>query len=228
MFNLLDILFPKTCFSCGDWGEYLCTDCLNKIKEKRERICPVCCRPAIYGITHPVCRRKYTLDGLTTVFSYTGLVKRIIKKLKFNFVFDVNKLLSELLITSLGEDQQFTRICRQSPGLVPVPLHSSRERWRGFNQAELLGKEIAQSLGINFNPKLLIRIKNTNVQSLLSKAERQKNIKEAFIVNPKCLIHNPRFILFDDVWTSGSTLREAGKVLKKGGAKFVWGLTLAS
>lgn len=226
--SLLDLLFPKTCFGCGEPGEYLCANCLNKIKEKKDRICPVCCRPAIYGITHPVCRGKYTLDGLTSVFSYSGLVKKILTKLKFNFVFDVSKLLSELLIASLGEDQQFARICRQSPDLVPVPLHPSRERWRGFNQSELIGKEIAKNLGVAFNPNILKRIKKTETQSLLKKDERGENIKNAFIINPKFKILNSKFLLFDDIWTTGATMREATKTLKKIGISFVWGLTLAS
>ena len=233
--GLLDFLFPKTCFGCGEWGAYVCADCLNKIKEKRERICPVCTKPAIDGQTHPRCKNSYSLDGLTSVFAYSGLLAKIIRKLKYRFTFAVVQDLAELFLSSLGEDEVFSWVCRQKPILVPVTLHPARQRWRGFNQSELLGRQIAKNLGIKFIPKLLIRIKDTKTQSLLDKKKRQENIKDAFIQNgaypkssPPAGGLNSKYLLFDDVWTTGATLRECCRVLKRNGASFVWGLTLAS
>lgn len=235
MFEILkDLLFPKICFGCGRWGEYLCSDCLNKIKVSDKRICPACGRPAVGGKTHPVCKKRYSLDGLTSVFEYSGFFKRILKKLKYRFVFDVSQDLVELFLTSLGEDIVFTQILSQHPRgdslLIPVPLHPSRERWRGFNQAKLLGESIAQNLGIKIMPDLLLRIKKTKPQVFLKKEERQKNIRGAFTLNPNLPKSSnlPNILLFDDVWTTGATLRECTRVLKRKGASFVWGLTLAS
>ncbi len=232
---LKDFLFPKTCFGCGQWGEYLCNHCLNKIKINQERRCPVCGKPAIGGKTHPICQKRYTLDGLTSIFSYSGLLKKILKKLKYRFVFDVSQELIELFLSCLGEDIVFSKIFSQnlqdSSLFIPVPLHLSRKRWRGFNQSELLGKMIAENLGINFVPNMLKRVKNTTPQTELKKKERQKNIKDAFKINEQfthlSITHSP-IILFDDVWTTGSTLRECAGVLKRNGARFIWGLTLAS
>jgi competence protein ComFC len=228
--NILDFLFPKSCFGCGEWGEYLCSGCLNKIKVNNARICPVCRRPAVGGKTHPGCQTKHNLDGLTPVFTYSGLLQKIIKKMKYKFIYDVYQVLVELLLTCLGEDLVFDWVINKKPILVSVPLHKARQRWRGFNQSEILGKEIAKNLGINFSSSLLARIKNTNTQSLLSKKQREGNIKGAFSINPKYskLLNYPNFLLFDDVWTTGATMRECAKVLKKSGAKFVWGLTLAA
>ena len=229
--NLLDLLFPKKCFSCGRQGSYICADCLNKVKISDKQICPVCGRPAIGGKTHPICQKKETLDGLTYVFQYNWLTKKIIKKIKYRFIYSAVEELGEMFLSSLGEDEVFAWVCRKKPILVPVPLHPSRKRWRGFNQSELLGKIIARRLGIKFCPDLLKRTRNTIPQTGLKKENRLKNIKGAFEINKdysKFKIHNSKFLLFDDVWTTGGTMRECAKVLKRNNAKFVWGLTIAS
>ncbi|MFH0863755.1 MAG: ComF family protein [Candidatus Gottesmanbacteria bacterium] len=113
--------------------------------------------------------------------------------------------------------------------LVPVPLHWRRENWRGFNQSEVLGKILAQKLDVKFIPDLLIRKKFTQPQVELKGDERQKNIQNAFTLNHNSsfIIHNSNIIVFDDVWTTGSTLRSCGRVLKEAGVKKVWGMTLA-
>jgi ComF family protein len=229
--NLLDILFPKNCYGCGENGSYLCDDCLNKIKINNCRICPVCNRPSIDGLTHLLCRKRYNLDGLTSIFEYKGLTKILIKKIKYRFIYEAGRELSEFFVTLLGEDRMFSLICKPGTVLVPVPLHPSRRRWRGFNQSELLGRIIAQKLKIKFIPDLLKRVKKTQPQSFLTKQNRLKNIKNAFIFNQQfknLIMKQLNFLLFDDVWTTGATLRECGRVLKKNGAKFVWGLTLAA
>lgn len=231
--NLLDLIFPKICYGCGEWGTNLCPHCLNKIKEEKDRICPECGRASISGAVHPKCRKRYGLDGLTTAFIYSGLVKQIIKKLKFRFLYDVSHELVEIMVSSLGEDEQFSQVCRQDPAIIPVPLHPSRRRWRGFNQSELLGKEIAGQLRLNFFPEMLFRNKKTLTQSLLAKKKRLTNVKGAFIVKPVTPHfssngeQNCRYILFDDIWTTGATLRECAYVLKQNKAVFVWGLTVA-
>lgn len=167
-------------------------------------------------------------DGLTCIFQYSGLVEKIIKKIKFEFCFDTYQELIELGVTVLGEDKNFTKIYSPNLVLSPVPLHPVRLRWRGFNQSEILAKNLAEKLKLKFIPDLLIRTKNTQTQSLLKKDQRQKNIKNAFALNPKYQILNDKFIIFDDIWTTGSTMKECAKTLKKNGAGFIWGLALAS
>jgi len=135
--------------------------------------------------------------------------------------------LVEAFLSFVGEDKTFVEVCRMSV-LVPIPLHPSRRRWRGFNQAELLGKMITANLDLPFAPDLLIRKKKTQPQFKLGKKSRQQNLKNAFVVSDsKFLILNFCFLLFDDVFSSGATLNEAAKTLKRAGAKQVWGLTLA-
>lgn len=228
--EILDFLFPKKCLGCSKVGGYFCSNCLNLVSLDPERICPVCERPSIGGQTHPGCQTSTGLDGLTSIFAYKGIIKKGIGKLKYRFVSDLASDLVEIFLASCGEDKVFSDFClEKQPFLVPIPLHPQRERWRGFNQSALLGKMIAQNLGINFCPDLLQRIKNTTPQIKLKEKERKANIKDAFQISPSspsALLSSP-LILFDDAWTTGATLKEAARILKRAGVKIVWGLTLA-
>jgi len=227
---LLDCLFPRRRLGCNQRGQYFCSQCLNLVLLGPERICPICTKPAVGGLTHPGCSRPWGLDGLTSIFTYQGLMEKAIKKLKYNFISDLAEDLVELFLSFCGEDKFFGHFCQRGEVyFLPVPLHPRRKRWRGFNQAELLGEMIASNLGLTYSPDLLIRTKNTKPQTKLDEEERRKNIRGAFSLdkNSKFDIRNSKFILFDDVWTTGSTLRECGQVLKRAGAKEVWGLTLA-
>lgn len=227
--TILDFLFPRKCLGCGREGAYFCSQCLNYFSLDNKRICPVCEKPAIGGKTHFGCLLKYDLDGLTSIFDYKSLISKSITKLKYRFVTDLASELVEVFVSSCGEDPEIRNLCLKKVSLVPIPLHKNRERWRGFSQTKLLGKMIAENLAVEFIPDLLVRTKDTKPQVGLGEFERTENIKNAFSVftNPKFLIPNSQIILFDDVWTSGATMKEAAKTLKKAGAKFVWGLTIA-
>lgn len=232
-----DLFFPKKCLGCGRWGEYFCADCLNYILLKESRICPVCLKNSYGGKTHPGCQRQgpRSLNGLTSVFSYKGIIEKAIKKLKYRFVSSIAYDLIELFFSIAGEDKYFVKFARQKGViLVPVPLHPRRFRWRGFNQAELLGKMIADNLEICFMPDLLKRIKRTKPQTELKKKKRLENVKNAFEFNskkyPSILVRrlaDLNILIFDDLFTTGATLKECCRILKKSGIKNVWGLTLA-
>ena len=113
--------------------------------------------------------------------------------------------------------------------VTSVPLHVHKEKERGFNQAEILGRVISERLGFRFEPDILLRQKETKIKAKLYEKERKENIAEAFIVNPRVpiAISGASMIIVDDVWTKGGTLRTCANVLKRGGVKKVWGLTLA-
>lgn len=217
---LLNFLFPRRCLGCGQWGHYFCQECLKQIKMVRNQICPVCGRPVIDGKTHPHCQTKYSLDGLTSFFVYESLIKEAIGQLKYKFITDLAEELIDLI-----PKQKF---CFKGKVLVPLPLHSRRQRWRGFNQAEFLGRILAKKFDWTVQNEILERHRHTQPQVKLKGKERKKNIKGAFRMKPKVKTSRSlRIWLFDDVWTTGSTLREAGQVLKRAGIKEVWGLTLA-
>jgi ComF family protein len=204
--EILDLIFPKKCLGCKKTGGYFCFDCLNLISLKDNRICPVCLKPSVGGLTHPRCRTPYSLDGLTAVFAYKGLMKKAVQRLKYQFISDLASDLIEVFLSLCGEDKAFAHFSRQENTIfIPIPLHPTRKRWRGFNQAELLGRMIALNLDLTFLSDLLVRVKKTKPQVELKKEERKKNIKGAFKLNPdyQPLITDYQFILFDDVWTSG-------------------------
>lgn len=203
--------------------------CLSKQKIHFPQVCPECERPAVDGTVHPGCKKKYSLDGLTSLFVYEGAVKEAIKRLKYNFAARVAEILIQASISQL-EKQKLPKF--ENLVLVPIPLYPTRKRWRGFNQASILGKLVAKKQGFGFEERLLLRARNTKPQMELKGEERMENIKGAFSVSPNILVSLPagnqaNILLFDDVWTTGATLREAGRVLKKAGANFVWALTIA-
>jgi competence protein ComFC len=224
--SLVDVIFPKTCLRCGRSGKYICLTCIRKVRPAKG-ICIICERQAVDGMTHIKCLKKQSLNGAVSLWNYEGVVRRAIIGLKYKYAFKIAEELSGW--TGQILKQKFTTFS-DSCVLVPIPLHRRRENWRGFNQATELGKLIAREMGWKFIPDVLIRKKQTQPQTILKERQRQKNLLGVFAFNSfhKSLVtNNHSLIVFDDVWTTGATLREAGKVLKRNGAKSVWGLTIA-
>lgn len=193
-----------------------------------EAICPVCEKPAVDGATHPRCQTRYALDGLTNFFHYTGAVRQAVKAIKYRYVSDLANDFVNLVPKDL-----FHQLARQQRNnkavLVPIPLHPGRLRWRGFNQAELLGGVIAGRLNIPERTDVLRRIKKTIPQvEMKDRQERLKNMGGVFRkANSQFPIRRLTILLFDDVFTTGATLRCAANVLKRAGAARVWGITMA-
>ena len=224
---ILDFIFPRKCVSCKRNGSYLCKKCLSVVKTVQP-FCPVCGKNAIDGATHFGCKRKLGLDGMVSVWRYSGVIRKAVLKLKYKFTFDLANELSLLAFPYIEEN--FSLSFLKNKVLIPIPLSSKRERWRGFNQTELLGRIIARHFGWKFSSNLLLRKKFTRPQTGLGKKERRKNIRGNFEVNPeyrRILNKDVQIIVFDDVWTTGATLKEAGKTLKRKGFTTVWGFTLA-
>jgi ComF family protein len=163
---------------------------------------------------------------LTSLWEYDGVVRKAILKLKYNFGLEIARELSGCASQKIMEDK---RIFLKDPTLVPIPLFWYRKNWRGFNQTEELGRKIAAILGWKFEPNTLIRTKSNPPQAGLMRADRLQNVAGVFSVLSGLTktLPNSNIILFDDVWTTGTTLKEAAKTLKQNGAKRVWGLTLA-
>jgi ComF family protein len=163
---------------------------------------------------------------LTCLWKYEGVVRKAILRLKYNFALDISK---ELVKEASQKLQKERPIFLKDAILVPIPLFWYRKNWRGFNQTEEVGRGIAQSLSCKFLPNLLTRRKFNSPQTGLSRAGRQRNITGIFDISLSSTppLDGAKIILFDDVWTTGSTLREASRVLKRKGVGAVWGLTLA-
>jgi len=112
-------------------------------------------------------------------------------------------------------------------GIIPVPLHPKRLRWRGFNQAVILAKQVSRLWRLPMDPFILLRSTETAPQIQLSEEDRSKNVRGAFSLNPKKSVQGKRILLIDDIYTSGATVNECSRTLIRGGAKEVSILTLA-
>lgn len=228
--NLLDFLFPKRCVGCQKTGNYFCVSCIQNIKQS-DLVCPFCERLSLGGLVHPICKRKYGLDGLWFLGVYEDPLRKAIQKLKYKFITELADVLVDLNLEYWARYSPFLLDeIKKNRGegwiVTSVPLHKKRQNWRGFNQAELLARIFAKKLGLKYE-SCLERTKNTKQQAKLASHLRKQNIKNAFTLSKPLPLNAKNYILVDDVWTTGSTLKECCFVLKKNGAKKVWGLTLA-
>jgi ComF family protein len=124
-----------------------------------------------------------------------------------------------------GCEEFLSELCAEL--ILPVPLHPKRLRWRGFNQSVLLARQVSRAYNTPMDPFVLVRRRETPPQTQLTEEERRKNMRGAFAVNPNKPIKNKAILLIDDVYTSGATVNECSRTLRRAGAKNVYILTLA-
>lgn len=235
---VLDLIFPIECLGCGKEGEWLCSRCFQSLKLKRNQYCLGCKKENKLGEFCKNCRDDYFVDGILIAGDYENKVlANLIKSFKYKFIKDLGTELGKFLAlflrdlhyranTLFWDTDRFINLTDLEENLlIPVPLHKKRERWRGFNQADillkgLLGKEPAKNL------EELKRIKYKTPQAKLNEKERMSNIKNCFVWEGEGL-EGKNVILIDDVVTTGATLNECARVLKENGARKVWGLVVA-
>lgn len=225
--HLLDLLFPKKCIGCKALGGYLCTTCFARIEYSIAPVCGICGKGSMDGRTHPICQGKYTLDGIISGVVYQGVVKKMVYQFKFQpYLTDLQHIMAQLLYEALIQNETFTKIKKNDCLLIPIPLHAKRLRTRGYNQSMLLGRQLQRLFNLSLSDALL-RTKATHTQVGLTHVQRRENMKEVFALKTTAQVKDMTVLLVDDVVTSGSTLNEAAKVLKRAGAKEVWGITFA-
>lgn len=222
---LLDFLFPSSCLGCGREGSFLCDSCLRTIPVNDVQACPVCKNPSPRGKTHDgECADQTPLSGLIVAAKYTGnpLLDKAITQFKYRY----SRELSEQLGRLMREAVEKNGGVNEGMMIVPIPLHPSRKRWRGFNQAEALADEVGKALDAPV-VHLLERKKKTRQQAKLSRAERLENVKEAFAFSEIPANIRARILLIDDVSSTLATLEEAAKVLQEAGFTHITGAVLA-
>ena len=227
--NILDILFPKKCFSCGDVGNYLCNDCLRN-KTLKFSNCFLCIDKNNGNNSRNCkkCRENVVIDGIISLFNYHDeAIKKMIYNFKYKFAYDIGYFLAgemaKVIKSNYKIDDNFI--------IIPVPVSKKRFNQRGFNQSYILAKEIARILDVEFYNNILCRIDETEKQFKLSETERHKNLKRAFFVDKYSVMCNNLFnkyvLLVDDIITTGSTASYCTKVLKMAGFRKVFVITVA-
>lgn len=242
---VLDTFFPQFCLGCSREGSLICDDCLSLVPITDYQYCPFCHSPnRVMGKGKCSSHRQMQLDGLFAATSYQEpLVKKLITSLKYKpYTKTLAEPLAYLIIAyfALSENRAIFRDVENSL-LVPVPLSRSKQKERGFNQAELLAEELSRFFKIPLLNNNLVKIKKTQSQTELKKEERAKNIQGAFAVKPfparprpgregqkeHLTVQGKKIFLVDDVFTTGATMEECARVLKQAGAREVWGITVA-
>lgn len=228
---LVHILFPQFCLNCKKEGGIICEDCLNSIDLSEFNYCPFCQAPRRV-FEEGICpsHRKMKLSGIFSATSYQDpLVKKLISKFKYEpFLKNLASPLTFLIIAHflLSENKLISQN-KENSVFLPIPLAKFRERWRGFNQAALIAKELSKFYKILLLNNNLIKAKGTQPQVELKRDEREKNIRDVFEVKNPQEIQGKRIFLVDDVFTTGVTMEECARVLKRAGCREVWGIVVA-
>jgi competence protein ComFC len=206
-------IFRPVCSSCGEYSEdssAFCNECVEKVRELN-RFCVSCGHPLnVKALTCAYCSSK-SYDKLYTDYLYSGPVKDLLRKIKFSYgvrgIFFLGQMIRQDKSLFAGYDV-----------IVPVPSHYSRRLRRVVHPAEVFAKFIAELHGQK-TEHLLSRARKTGYQWKLKKKQRIKNVRGAFVMKGSC--EGQKVLIIDDIYTTGSTVNECARVLKKHGAKQV-------
>jgi ComF family protein len=233
--NLLDIIYPPRCQICTgflndhpiDRGD-ICDSCFTGFKKLVSPLCRICGEPFKSRVEEDhlcekcLIKRPY-YDELKAPYLYEEKLMAAIQLIKYSGKSNIVKSLGPILATYAKNWINDTN----EMIMMPVPLHKKKLRQRGFNQSALFVKAISPVLGIEADYFTLKRIRYTESQAGLSMDERRKNVRGAFDTREDNDINGKTIILVDDVATTGNTMNECARILKKAGAEKVLALTLA-
>lgn len=220
--KLVDFFFPRICVGCGKIGDYVCTNCYQKLPRLLPPLCQKCGKPETSGSLCATCWGRYSeITGIRSPFRFEGIIRQAIHRLKYSNLKAISGCLAMLMAEYLRE----TPI--QGEMLVPVPLHPRRLRQRGYNQSSLLARKLGEMVSLPVVEDSLCRVRDSAPQARAETVEdRRRNVANAFICRDR-RVYQRHVILVDDVCTSGATLEACAWALKNAGALSVWGFTLA-
>lgn len=208
--KILNFIYPPVCGICGKLNsDFLCKKC-EKVLDSE----------AIYGVDKTL--DKYFNEHLY-IFLYQGIIRRIILKYKFQ----EEAYLYKTFVNFLLKNKNFFEKIEKYDTIVPVPISKKRKKKRGYNQSELLAKEIAYNANLVLEKESLYKIKDIVEQSKLNKENRLKNIQGVYELVNKEKLNKKKILLIDDIYTTGSTVNECSKVLREAKPKKIGVLTLA-
>lgn len=209
--KILDLIFPPVCGICNKKiNTYLCGKCEKEINK-------ITC----------VGENEYSDKYFSThmyLFKYEGIIRDKIISYKFDDKPYLYKTFCEIFV----KNKKVCEFLKNYDIIISVPMYKKKKNQRGYNQSELIAREIAQKVeNIQYRNDILVKIKNTAKQSSLNKEQRKENLKNAYAIKNKEYIHNKNILIFDDIYTTGSTANECAKTLSEAGAKEIGILTIA-
>jgi ComF family protein len=234
---LASVLFPAPCRICGEPLENasrvpFCALCLAALSPIAGPICDRCGRPLVSpilseGDTPPLCgicrKGLYDFEFARSFALYTPKVASAILLLKYEELAPLGRLFAKRLLGLVQAHQkQFA-----ADVVIPVPLHPSRLRERGHNQAELIARPLARSLGLPCRSYLLVRTRPRPDKLRLTLRERWRSVRGAYVIRHGSRVDNLRVLLLDDVMTTGATLDACSRALRQAGASSVAAVTVA-
>ncbi len=231
----LDWVYPRHCYDCGrpiyePGRSVLCRDCARLLQETRldGHVCSVCgmplpAAPGDGALCLTCMAEERYFDRARSFFSYAGPVAPVIRSFKFRGEFFLGPRLLEHALRRGWMPPQL----EPPAAIVPVPLHRRRRRERGYNQAALLGRVLARHFRCPLIDRALKRTRHTSRQTGLSRTRRLDNVRGAFAITRPRAVRKMNLLVVDDVMTTGATVDECCKVLKRADAATVQALTLA-
>lgn len=211
MIKILDLIYPPKCGFCGKiCAESLCTKCFLEIKKYENKI--------EYFNTN----RKY-FDEYENIFKYDGKIRDKIIEYKFQNKAYLYKTFTKIILNN----KKICGFLEKYDIIIPIPIHKNRKKERGYNQTELIAREIAKNTKLILEKDVLVKIKNVTSQTKLTKEKRIQNVKDVFKIISNKKIYKKNIILLDDIYTTGSTVNEASRILKLAGARKIGVLTIA-
>jgi len=220
----VEALFPRFCFGCGSEGGFWCKTCAELwAPVPLEPVCSFCKKQGS-NATCNNCRKETFLDGLSVYLPYGN---PIVRKAISSWKYDCDRSIEPIIRSWIERDQDRMRPNMISFVVAPVPIHLTRFRSRGFDQADYLARWVSEMYGVSRN-ELLIRKKKTISQAQTSHTERMLGELDGIFSIKKEVQYIPESVLLcDDVFTSGATMDAAAKCLKEAGVKEVWGFVIA-
>ena len=217
----IDLLFPPKCGGCQTAGSLWCETCRAAVKLIEPPWCEKCGQMlAADGLCASCQAHPLQIEKIRSVALFDGVLRQAIHRFKYERLSGMAEPFGAMLADYWRAEQL------AADRVIPVPLHSSRERDRGYNQSELLARQLARRVNVPLSGKGLRRTRATAVQMTLNAAQRRENVAGAFeCVEPR--VRGARVIIVDDVGTTGATLDACAQAVLKAGAASVMGLTLA-
>ena len=229
---LVSLVYPATCLGCeasidaieneqvdSSFADQFCADCWKRLPTGPSNGCPKCGsfikRPVTFGDRCALCfDTRFHFGRNVAMGSYRGLVKHLILRMKR----DMDEVLAIHIGRLLGERMQQNEVVRQADMLVPVPIHWRRRIKRGFHASQVLAEGLSMAARIPVQRNLISCQRLTEKQGKLTGNKRSENVKNAFTLKPLTCIDGANILIVDDVMTSGATISELARILKKAGA----------